>query len=71
MSFALDGVGLTHANGFVALTGITLQAKKGERIALIGPSGAGKTSLLSLLGTALQGTEGNLRVLNFTPFSPS
>ena len=53
MSFALDGVGLTHANGFTALSGITLNAARGERIALIGPSGAGKTSLLSVLGTAL------------------
>jgi phosphonate transport system ATP-binding protein len=70
VSFVLDGVGLTHANGFVALKGITLQAEKGERIALIGPSGAGKTSLLSLLGTALQATSGHLTVLNIAPFSP-
>ncbi len=65
MSFALHGVGLTHANGFVALAGITLHAAKGEHIALIGPSGAGKTSLISLLGTALAPTEGVLEVLNF------
>jgi len=64
MSFALDGVGLTHANGFVALAGITLKAEQGERIALIGPSGAGKTSLLSLLGTAQAPTAGQVRVLD-------
>ena len=64
MSFALDGVGLTHANGFAALKGITLKAEKGERIALIGPSGAGKTSLLSLLGTALAPTAGRVELLN-------
>ena len=29
MSFALDGVGLTHANGFTALSGITLKAAQG------------------------------------------
>ncbi|MBK6355924.1 MAG: phosphonate ABC transporter ATP-binding protein [Betaproteobacteria bacterium] len=65
MSFALNGVGLTHANGFTALREITLKAEKGERIALIGPSGAGKTSLLSVLGTALAPTVGTAEVLDF------
>ncbi len=65
MSFCLDGVGLTHANGFTALADITLRAEQGERIALIGPSGAGKTSLLSLIGTALPATAGRLEVLDF------
>ena len=71
MSFALNGVGLTHANGFVALEDITLQAARGEHIALIGPSGAGKTSLLSLLGTALSPSSGQLSVLDFALKSPS
>lgn len=71
MSFALTGVGLTHANGFTALREITLQADQGEHIALIGPSGAGKTSLLSLLGTALAPTAGHLSVLDFASFSRS
>ena len=65
MSFSLNGVRLTHANGFTALDGITLKAEKGERIALIGPSGAGKTSLLSVLGTALAPTTGTVEILNF------
>ncbi|MBU1362271.1 MAG: phosphonate ABC transporter ATP-binding protein [Gammaproteobacteria bacterium] len=65
MSFCLNGVGLTHANGFAALKDITLKAEKGERIALIGPSGAGKTSLLSVLGTALAPTAGTAEVLDF------
>lgn len=64
MSFQLDGVGLTHANGFTALTGIDLQAGQGERIALVGPSGAGKTTLLSILGTALAPTAGLGHVLD-------
>lgn len=63
MSFSLDGVGLTHANGFQALDGITLQAAQGEQIALIGPSGAGKTSLLSILGTAAMPSQGSAVIL--------
>lgn len=64
MSFVLNGVSVTHANGTHALTDISLTAKQGERIALIGPSGAGKTSLLSLLGTALAPASGHAEVLN-------
>lgn len=71
MSFALDGVGLTHANGYTALADISLQAAKGERIALIGPSGAGKTSLISVLGTALTPSDGQAKVLDFDLFRAS
>ncbi|MBS1189937.1 MAG: transporter related protein [Rhodocyclaceae bacterium] len=69
MSFALAGVGLTHTNGFTALADIGLQAGQGERIALIGPSGAGKTSLLSVLGTALRPTAGDFTVLGAEPWA--
>jgi phosphonate transport system ATP-binding protein len=71
MSFTLDGVGLTHANGFTALAEISLKAERGERIALIGPSGAGKTSLLSLLGTALAARPGRAGVLGVDLAAPS
>jgi phosphonate transport system ATP-binding protein len=71
VSLSLDGVGLTHANGFTALSDITLRADQGERIALIGPSGAGKTTLISVLGTALAPTAGSASVLNFGPISAS
>ncbi len=67
MSFSLEGVGLTHANGTMALADIRLAARQGENIALIGPSGAGKTSLLSVLGTAWSGQtglQGAVRVLD-------
>lgn len=63
MSFMLDDVGLTHSNGFTALSHISLSAAQGESIALIGPSGAGKTSLLSTIGTAYLPTAGHMQVL--------
>lgn len=63
MSFDLTGAGLIHANGFTALSDITLRARQGECIAFIGPSGAGKTSLISLIGTALAPSAGSVAVL--------
>ena len=63
MSFMLDDVGLTHGNGFVALSHIHLSATQGQSIALIGPSGAGKTSLLNTIGTHYLPTAGRMQVL--------
>jgi phosphonate transport system ATP-binding protein len=71
MSFMLDDVGLTHSNGFTALSHISLSAIQGESIALIGPSGAGKTSLLSTIGTAYLPTAGRMQVLGRTASAQS
>jgi phosphonate transport system ATP-binding protein len=68
MSFSLDRISLTHANGFVALSGVTLSATAGEHVAIIGPSGAGKTTLLRLLGAALRPTSGALSLLDHDPW---
>jgi phosphonate transport system ATP-binding protein len=68
VSFVLEGVGLTHANGYAALRDLRLQAAPGERIALIGPSGAGKTTLLRVLGAALRPTVGEINLLNAAPW---
>jgi len=63
----LDGVGLTHPGGFQALHDIDLSINQGERVAIIGPSGAGKTSLLRLLGTGLAPSTGQLHLLGVDP----
>ncbi len=68
MSFALDAAGLVHPNGKRALDGVTLAAAAGERLAVVGPSGAGKTSLLRLLGTSVRPTDGGVRVLDADPW---
>ena len=71
MSFALAQIGLVHANGQRALRAITLSAAGGERIAVIGPSGAGKTSLLRILATSIRPTEGLVSVLQSNPWQLS
>lgn len=68
MSISLSGVGLTHANGQVALSEVDLQVKIGERVAIIGPSGAGKTSLLRLLASSLQPSSGQIHLLGQQPW---
>ena len=49
-------------NGAVrALDGLTFDVQKGERVALLGPSGAGKTTLFRLFNATLRPSKGSLR----------
>jgi subfamily B ATP-binding cassette protein MsbA len=45
----LEGVRATYADGREALRGVDLTVKAGTRVALVGASGAGKTTLFSVL----------------------
>lgn len=49
----------------VALNNISLDVKQGELFGLIGPDGAGKTSLFRILATVLQADSGMARIGNF------
>jgi phosphonate transport system ATP-binding protein len=68
MSLLLDAAGLVHANGHRALRGVSLSLAQGERAAVIGPSGAGKTTLVRVLGTSLRPTEGNVVLFGSDPW---
>src|SRR5260370_2029589 len=50
------------AGGTVAVDGISLTVGAGEQIAVIGPSGAGKTLLFRLLNLTLRPTSGSLGI---------
>ncbi|KWT97922.1 MULTISPECIES: ATP-binding cassette domain-containing protein [unclassified Variovorax] len=67
-ALALEDVGLVHANGQRALHAVTLRVAPGARVAIIGPSGAGKTSLLRIAATALRASEGRVEVLGARPW---
>lgn len=68
MSLTAERLGLTRANGYRALHDLDLRLVRGERVAVIGPSGAGKTSLLRLAGTALRPSAGRVEVLGAHPW---
>lgn len=67
-ALAFEDVGLVHGNGQRALQGVTLKVERGARVAVIGPSGAGKTSLLRIAGTALRASEGRIELLGERPW---
>ncbi len=51
-------------NGRTVLDGLDLEVEKGQLLALIGPSGIGKTTLLRLLGGLIYPDTGNIRILD-------
>ena len=62
----LDRIGLTlpsQAGNVEILKGISLDVGSGERIAIVGPSGSGKSSLLMVLGGLERATAGTVNVL--------
>lgn len=51
-----------------AVERINLEVKRGEIRALIGPNGAGKSTVLKMISGVLYPTEGQLRVMDYTPW---
>jgi phosphonate transport system ATP-binding protein len=64
----LEGAGLVHGNGHRALRNVSLALGGGERVAVIGPSGAGKTTLVRVLATSLRPSEGRLFIADADPW---
>ena len=59
---ALHNVSLTYDDGTRALAGLDLTIKAGSKVAIVGRTGAGKSSLLSLLPRMRDPSEGHITV---------
>ena len=55
----IDNLG-KRFGGFVALDGISLSVKAGERLGLIGPNGSGKSTLVNCICGTLQNEVGSV-----------
>jgi len=58
--YRLEHMRKVFSDGTVAIDDVNLEIKAGERVAVIGPSGAGKTTLFRLLNGTLCPTAGQL-----------
>jgi ATP-binding cassette subfamily B protein len=57
-----NGVSFHYAEGTPVLSDVTLRVKAGETVALVGPTGAGKTTLVSLLMRFYDVVDGSITI---------
>ena len=57
----INNVGFKYGDDYV-LNDVSIAAKKGEVVALVGPSGGGKTTLVSLIPRFYDATEGSITI---------
>ena len=60
LSLQFKGVGFSYLDGYEVLKQINLEIKKGETVALVGPSGAGKTTLTDLVARFYDVSSGSI-----------
>ncbi len=59
---SFNRVGLRYDGGQPSLSGIDLEVRAGRTVALVGPTGAGKTSLVALIARLYDPTDGSVSV---------
>lgn len=58
----LDGVSFGYSKGQTVLNNVTFNAERGRVIAIVGPTGCGKTTIINLLMRFYDATTGEIRV---------
>jgi subfamily B ATP-binding cassette protein MsbA len=61
---AFEHVSFAYDDGGPTITDVTLEVRRGETVALVGPSGGGKTTLLNLIPRFYDATEGRVLIDN-------
>ena len=61
-AFSLNAIQFTYAHGKTIFTDLNLEIQAGDRLAIVGKSGIGKTTLLKLLTGTLKPTHGTLQL---------
>ena len=59
---AFEQVGFAYDDGGRTLSDVTLEVRRGETVALVGPSGGGKTTLLNLIPRFYDATHGRVTI---------
>jgi ABC-type multidrug transport system fused ATPase/permease subunit len=59
---SVEGVSFSYPDGTLALDDVSLRARRGELVALVGANGAGKSTLLELLPRFRQPTNGRIMI---------
>ena len=65
IQISINNLSKVYDNGFEALKNINLDIKKGEIFAMLGPKGAGKTTLISVICGIVKPSVGKVLVDNF------
>jgi subfamily B ATP-binding cassette protein MsbA len=61
-TIAFEHVGFAYAGGPATLDDVTFKVRRGETVALVGPSGGGKTTLLNLIPRFYDATSGEVTI---------
>jgi ATP-binding cassette, subfamily B, multidrug efflux pump len=64
---AIRGLGFAYGNGSAVLNDISITVSPGEHVALVGRTGAGKTTILNLLAGLYQPTRGTVKLAGHDP----